>query len=40
MLTRDQIAREMQNRRGTWPALLAVYGMILLGMFAAGNAII
>lgn len=39
-MTRDQMIREFQNRRGTLPALIGIYGLILGTMVATGYAII
>lgn len=39
-LTKDRLIREYENRRGTLPALLGVYGLILGTMLATGYAII
>ena len=39
-MNKDQLIREYQNRRGTLPALLGVYGLILGTMLATGYAII
>lgn len=35
-MTRDQLIREYNNRRGTLPALLCVYGLILGTMLLTG----
>ena len=35
-LTKDQLIREYQNRKGTLPALLMVYGMIVGTMVLTG----
>ena len=39
-MNKDQLIREYQNRRGTLPALLGVYGLIFGTMLATGYAII
>ncbi len=39
-MTRDQLIREIQNKRGTLPALLGVYGLILGTMVLTGMMII
>lgn len=39
MITRDILIREMQATRGTWPAILAVYLLIIGAMILSGLAI-
>jgi len=39
-MTRDELIREMQARRGSWPALLFVYGIIVGTMVFSALSII
>lgn len=39
-MTRDELIREMQARRGSWPALLLVYGILVGTMVFAALSII
>ena len=39
MITRDILIREMRAGRGSWPAILAVYLIILGAMLLSGMAI-
>lgn len=40
MLTKDQLIREYRARRGTLPAFLVVYGMLVGGMALSAMAIV
>lgn len=37
-MTRDEMIREMNNRRGSWQAIVIVYGLIVATM--AGSAML
>ena len=38
-MTRDELIREYHNRRGSWPALLGVYAILLGTLILTGMAI-
>jgi hypothetical protein len=38
-MNKDQLIREYQNRRGTLPAILGLYGIIVCTMVLTGMAI-
>jgi len=40
IMTRDDLIREYKERSGTWPALVAVYGLILGTMVLTGVAMV
>ncbi|MDF1871156.1 hypothetical protein [Vannielia sp.] len=40
MLTRDEMIREVQMRRGNWPGLLAVYAILVGTMAMTAMAIV
>jgi hypothetical protein len=40
IMTRDDLIREYRNRSGSWPALVAVYGIIVACMFLSAAAIL
>ena len=40
MLTREKLIREYNDRAGSWPALVLVYGVILGTMALTAHAII
>jgi len=39
-MTRDELIREIQSRRGSWPALLIVYGLIVATMVVSAMSIL
>jgi hypothetical protein len=39
-MTRDQQIRDMRTSRGTWPALVAVYAILLGTLFLTASAIV